>query len=281
MLKIDTHQHFWNLEQEAYPWLTADFGPLFRTYTPDELEPQLHDNGIDGTVIVQAADSHEDTEAMLRIAEARDFVVGVVAWVDLLDPQATSDRLDELSRNHYFCGIRHLIHDNPDPDWILQDAVIESLGILAERGVPFDYISVNDALLNNLLRLIDRVPELNIVVDHAAKPPIKDKGWQPWADLMARAAESPGVFCKISGLNTAADFETWTGEDLKPFIDHCREAFGARRLMFGSDWPVAVLAGDYTKVVRETERATADWAQADLKALWSGAAIEFYGLETR
>lgn len=275
---VDAHQHFWNLEKVEYPWLTSEYGLIYRTFEADELAPQLEQAGVDSTVLVQAADSYEETEYILGEAEKYDFVGGVVGWVPLLRPEEAAEALDGFKRRAKFKGIRHLIHEEPDPDWLLQDVVIDGLTVLADKDVTFDVVAVLPRHLEHVPVIAERVPELRMVIDHLAKPPIKERQWEPWSSSFARAAEYPNVYAKVSGLNTAADLENWTGNDLKPYIDFALEHFGADRLMFGSDWPVAILAGDYRKVWEETNSATADLSARDRAALFGGTASTFYSL---
>jgi L-fuconolactonase len=278
MAVIDTHLHFWNLEQVEYPWLSDVYGPLFRTYELDEVEPQLRGCGIDAAVLVQSANSYEDTQGMLAAARTYAFVAGVVGWVPLTDPDEAASGLDRLAADPLFRGVRHLIHEEPDPDWLLQETVLESLKLLAERQFTFDVVAVLPRHLEHVPVLAENAPELKIVIDHLAKPPIKDGGWEPWATLLARAAEFPNVYAKVSGLNTAADLENWTANDLEPYIAFAVEQFGADRLMFGGDWPVVILAGDYEKVWRETNKALRDLATDERDAILGGTAAAFYGL---
>ncbi len=276
---VDAHQHFWNLRTGSYPWLTPEAGPIYRTFEPEELVPQLAAAGIDRTVLVQAMDSYADTDAMLAQADEHDFIAAVVGWVPLNRPAEAAQALERYGRHPKFAGVRHLIHDDPDPDWVIQDSVIEGLGLLAEAGLPFDVVAVLPRHLEHVPVLAERVPGLRMVIDHLAKPPIKEKGWEPWASLIAAAAECPGVYAKVSGLNTAADAETWTAGDLRPYVDHAIETFGPDRLMFGSDWPVAVLAGDYAKVWRETGALLAELSDDDRSAVLGGTAARFYRIE--
>jgi L-fuconolactonase len=273
---IDAHQHFWNLERVAYPWLRPDLAPIFRTFEPPDLEPLLMAAGVDQTVVVQAADSYEDTDAMLERADAYSWIAAVVGWVPLNRPDEAAAAVERYRARPAFAGVRHLIHDDPDPDWVVQDSVIEGLGILAAAGLTFDLVGVLPRHLEHVVTLAERVPGLRIVIDHLNKPLIKEKGWEPWATLLARAAECPTVFGKVSGLNTAADPERWTAADLRPYVDHALEVFGPRRLMFGSDWPVANLAGDYAKVWRETNAVLSDLAEADRAAVFGDTARDFY-----
>lgn len=277
-MRIDAHQHFWNLDKVKYPWLVPEYGPIYRTFEAPELEPLIRAAGIDKTVIVQAMDSYEDTEYMLETAAQYDWVGGVVGWVPLNRPDEAREKLKYFAGNKMFKGIRHLIHGEKDPNWAIQDSVMEGLKIVAAAGLTFDVVAVLPEHLRLIPILAEKIPDLKIVIDHLAKPPIKEKGWEPWAELMARAAEYPQVYAKVSGLNTAADAENWSADDLKPYIDYAVQIFGSSRLMFGSDWPVAILAGDYAKVWNETNKALAEYTQTDKDAILGGTAVEFYKL---
>jgi len=279
MLTVDTHQHFWNLDEVAYPWLVPAYGPIYRNFDADELAPQLAAAGVDKTVIVQAMDSYADTDSMLAIAEACDWVAGVVGWVPIHDPAETAKKLDEYGRNPYFKGMRHLIHEETNPDWVVQKQVIESLKILADRGLTFDVVAVFPNHLAHVPSLAEQVPNLKMVIDHLAKPPLGEEERAVWREQLAAAAESPNVYAKISGLNTVTpDFENWTHEDIKPLVDFAIEQFGVERLMFGSDWPVAVLAGDYAKVWDETNKCLADLSPSERDAVLGGTGDAFYQL---
>ncbi|MFC0333603.1 amidohydrolase family protein [Paenibacillus sepulcri] len=275
--RIDAHQHFWNLEKVAYPWLTAGFGPIYRTIEAPELEPLLRENGIDRTVIVQAMDSYEDTDYMLETAAQYDWVAGVVGWVPLNKPDEAARRLELYTRNPLFKGVRHLIHEEKDPDWVVQDTVVEGLKVLAAFGLTFDVVAVFPNHLKHVPALAEKVPGLRMVIDHLAKPQIKEQRMEPWAGELKAAAAYPNVYAKVSGLNTAAA-DNWSASDIKPYIDYAIDLFGADRLMFGSDWPVANLAGDYGRVWAETNLALQDRPQAERDAILGGTAVSFYNL---
>jgi L-fuconolactonase len=204
-------------------------------------------------------------------------VAGVVGWVPLERPGELEAELARRLAHPRFCGVRHLIHDDPDPDWLRRPAVLDGLRLLAERGVPFDVVAERPRHLEHVPFLRAEVPGLRLVIDHLAKPPIATEGWQPWADLIAAAAQA-GAYAKVSGLNTAADHATWSADDLRPYVEHALACFGPERLMFGGDWPVALLAGDYAKVFRETGRLLAGLSPADRERILAGTATEFYGL---
>ncbi len=277
-MKIDGHQHFWNMSKTDYPWLAPAYGPIYAGFCPRDLEPQIEAAGVDKTVLVQAMDSFEDTVAMLTQSEDFDWIGAVVGWVPLLDHGAERKALDRYSKHPKFRGIRHLIHEEKDPDWVVQPKVIEGLKILADYGLSFDVVAVFPNHLKHVPTLAQSVPNLTLIIDHLGKPPIKDKQMGAWADQMAAASQYPNVYAKVSGLNTAADWATWSAADLKPYIDFAIEKFGANRLMFGSDWPVAILAGDYAKVWAETNKALAGRPQAELDAILGGTAMKAYCL---
>lgn len=278
---IDAHQHFWNLERVSYPWLTALGGPICRNFEPPDLIPQLEAAGVDATVVVQAMDSAEDTAYMLEQAGRHPFIAGVVGWVPLDRPDDAAAALERyLSRGYgtaRFTGVRHLIHEEPDPDWLLRGTVIEGLRVLAERDVSFDVVA-QVRHLRHVPVLAERVPGLRMVIDHLGKPEIAAGRWEPWASLLRSAAECPGVCAKISGLGTEANRETWTAADLQRYVDHAIEVFGPGRLMFGSDWPVSTLAGGYPKVWAETGKVLAGLSAGDRAAVYGGTAARFYRL---
>jgi L-fuconolactonase len=203
--------------------------------------------------MVQAANSYEDTDSMLRHAATHGWIGAVVGWVPLDEARRAAQKLDDTYlADPLFRGVRHLNHTEADPDWLVRPAVIDGLRVLEERRLVFEAVAVYPLHLDHIPRLARACPNLSIVIDHLAKPPIVSGDYAAWqADLRA-AAEHPSVHAKISGLNTAADWQTWTAADLQESVGFALEVFGPKRLMFGSDWPVAVLAGDYAKVWRET-----------------------------
>jgi L-fuconolactonase len=275
-MKIDTHQHFWNLNKVEYPWLTPAEGVIYRTFEPRELEPQLKAAGIDKTVLVQSANSIEDTVSMLTQSDDYDWIGAVVGWVPLLNPMRARACLERFSGHHKFRGMRHLIHNETNPDWIIQDTVIQGLRVLAEFRMVFELVAIFPLHLKHVPYLCERLPNLTIIIDHLAKPPIRQRHMGEWARQMQAAAYYPNVVAKVSGLNTAADFDTWTWTDLKPYIDFAIDTFGPQRLMFGSDWPVCTLAGDYAKVWEETNLALSDHSQHEIDAILGGAAQRIY-----
>jgi L-fuconolactonase len=278
---IDSHQHFWDLERVEYPWLVPAYGPIYRSFQPDELAPQLAAAGVDRTVLVQAANSFADTDAMLAQAAANDWIGAVVGWVPLDDADAAGRALDErYLAQPKFRGVRHLNHNEPDPDWLIRPDVLDGLRVLEAHDLVFEVVAVYPLHLGHVPTLAKACPDLRIVIDHLAKPPIVSGDLGAWKRDLAAAAVHPNVCAKVSGLNTAADWATWTAEDLMESIGHAIEVFGADRLMVGSDWPVAILAGDYQRVWTETGRALTLLGVSDTEraALLGGTAAAVYSI---
>lgn len=276
MLKIDTHHHFWNLTEVDYPWLTPAAGIIYGLYDPAMLEPQVKAAGVDKTVIVQSADNYADTASMLVHSDYHDWIGGVVGWVNLLDPEEADKRLDAFKKHPKFRGIRHLIHGESDGDWIVQDVVIESLNILAKHGLTYDVVPVFPNHLKHVPTLAERVPNLKMVIDHLAKPPV-GQTTSLWFEQMQAAAQSPNVYAKMSGLFDKAE---WTIADIKPYTDFIIEQFGVNRIMFGSDWPVSINNGvsTYASVWDNSHKLVAGLSQAEQDAIFGGTAMEFYRL---
>nr|WSX24425.1 amidohydrolase family protein [Streptomyces tubercidicus] len=243
---VDSHQHFWDLSAGGYSWLGPEYGVLNRTYGVPDVEEFVAAAGVDDVVLVQADSTLEDTEAMIAIADEWPRVAGIVAWAPLTDHAGLGEIIERYAADPRIVGIRHLMHTEPDPDWTVRPDVLQGLDAVARAGLSYDVVAVLPRHLAHVPTLAKRFPSMNIVIDHLAKPPIAAGGWEPWADLIAAAAEFPNVSAKISGLDTAADPNDYTANALSRYADHALAVFGADRLMFGSDWPVSLLAGGYT-----------------------------------
>lgn len=274
---IDSHQHFWDLQRFEYSWLSEDLGVLYQNYLPSDLKPLMGQAGVDATVIVQANQIVDETRWLLGLAAENDFLAGVVGWVDLTD-EAVGDVLDEFADNKKLVGIRHVTHDEPDVDWQVRDDVKRGLGVLAKKGCTYDLL-FRPPHLKHAATLGRAFPDLKLVIDHIAKPLIKDGAMDGWKDDMAAAAECENVYCKLSGMITEANWEHWKPADLKPFVDHVVDLFGFDRLMFGSDWPVALLAGSYQQVVDALKEVLGDLSESETEKVWGGTAAKFYGLD--
>jgi L-fucono-1,5-lactonase len=276
---VDAHQHLWNLDRVAYPWLTPDFGVLCRTYEPSELEPQLAPAGVTHTVLVQAANSYADTEYMFEQATTYPWIIGVIGWVPLLMPDVAGRAIERFQRNPIFRGVRHLIHNEPDPKWLLQERVFESLRLLAGSGLTFDVVATLPEHMECIPVLSDKVPDLKMVIDHLGQPPIQTRMLGRWGDDLRIAAQNPNVYGKISGLGTASgNWESWTADDLRPYVEYALEVFGPERCMCGGDWPVSVLAGGYVRAWRAYRAVLSSLPAADQERVLSETAMDFYGL---
>lgn len=241
-MRIDAHQHFWQISRGDYGWLTPDLGGLYRDYGPEDLKPLLQQCNIDGTVLVQAAPTLAETEFLLEIAEGSNFVKGVVGWVDFESPSVASN-IQALARNPKLVGLRPMIQDIEDPDWMLKPSLNAAFEALIDADLCFDAL-VFPQHLNNLSQLLKRYPAMRAVIDHGAKPQIAKREFSDWAESMGRLADETLAFCKLSGLVTESSSD-WSAEELQPYISHQITTFGAERLIWGSDWPVLTLACDY------------------------------------
>jgi len=276
MMRIDAHQHFWNMARGDYGWMASlpSDAPILRTVLPPELEPHLKRFGIDRTVLVQAAPSVEETEYMLGLADATPFIGKVVGWVDFEKPE---DRrhLERLAKHPKFSGVRPMIQDIADPDWMHRSDVQWGYRVLIDLDLTFDALGY-PIHLDNFLRLFDRYPSMRTVVDHCMKPVIREGRFDDWAAGLERIARHTPVFCKLSGLATEAA-SGWTLETLRPYVEHVLSAFGPDRVMWGSDWPVLEMAGSY-EGWRETAEAIVGKGPAFDKVFGETAA-EFYRIE--
>ena len=246
-MRIDSHQHFWDLDRLSYPWMPPAPSPLLKNFLPRHLKPALDRNRFDGSITVQATTQPEEADWLLNLAAENAFILGVVAWVDLASP-GLGDVLDQLQRHPKFKGVRHPVHDEPDNRWLLRAGVVDGLRELERRGVPYDLL-LRPQHLAVIPELVEKVPDLAMVIDHIAKPPIARRVMDGWAEDMARIAKIPHIYVKLSGMITEANPTGWTADDLRPYAQHVLSLFGPDRLMFGSDWPVCLLAGSWKEVL--------------------------------
>jgi L-fuconolactonase len=276
---LDAHHHFWDPAAADYPWLTDELAAIRRAFRPADLEPVLRANGVDATVLVQTRSSLEETVEFLAVADATPFVRGVVGWVDLTDPSVedTIAALRGRPDGAYLAGIRHQVHDEPDPIWLVRDDVIRGIRAVGRAGLAYDLL-VRSRELPAALALARRLPDVRFVIDHLAKPPIFSGELEPWASHIAPFRELANVACKVSGIVTEADWSTWTPVDLQPYVDHVLEVFGPNRLLFGSDWPVCLLAAPYDQVLHATRATLASLGDNDLAKVLGGTAARVYRL---
>ncbi|MEP1198922.1 amidohydrolase family protein [Tateyamaria sp.] len=280
-MKIDAHQHFWQPLRGDYDWMPQDNATLNRTYGPHDLAPTLDALGIDGTVLVQAAATVQETEYMLGLADATPFIKGVVGWVDFEDPSHLG-HLKRLAAHPKFLGVRPMIQDIPDVNWMLRDDVQWAYGALVDLDLTFDALGFPQHL-PNFLTLMQRYPDMRVVYDHCMKPQIRDAqadkdAFSQWADGMSALAENTSGVCKFSGLITETD-DGWSIDDVRPFADHVLSAFGSARVMWGSDWPVCRLKGEYGDWRGLAQQLTEALSEPERADVFGGTATRFYRLD--
>ena len=279
-ITIDAHQHVWDLARVRYDWLGPELAPINRTMTFAELKPSLSRAGVGATVLVQSSDNDDDTALMLDVAAANPEIVAVVAYAPLDRPKDAAARLESFRGNSLVVGVRNLIHNIPDPHWLLRPEVDEGLGLLEDANLSFDLVSVLPEHLALVPTLVSRHPRLRIVIDHLAKPPIGLDDREPWWTLIEQAAASPTVFAKVSGLYSATgDSGSWTPDAIRPYLHRALECFGADRLMYGGDWPISVLSGGYDRVWDGLTVLFDELSNADRARILGETAAEFYRID--
>jgi len=276
---VDAHHHFWDPARADYPWMTGSYEPVRRPFGPGDLASLLTANGVDATILIQTRASLDETREFLATAAGTPFVRGVVGWVDLTDP-GVADVIAELRAGpggDRLVGIRHQVHDEPDADWLLRDDVRRGIRAVGEAGLVYDLL-VRTRELPAALAVAEALPDVRFVIDHIAKPAIRDAVRQPWSDRMAAFAALDHVSCKLSGMVTEADWEGWQPADLAPYVDHVLVVFGPRRVLFGSDWPVCLLAASYGRVVETARELLRGLSEAETAAVFDDTATEVYRL---
>ena len=278
-LVVDAHHHFWDPAAADYPWMTDELARIRRRFAPEDLEPLLGPAGVDATVVVQTRSSLDETREFLRVAAATTFVRGVVGWTDLTDA-AVADTIAELragAGGERLVAIRHQVHDEPDADWLRRADVRRGIAAVGEAGLVYDLL-LRPRELPAALDTVRALPAVRFVIDHLAKPPIRDGELEPWASLIRPFGREPHVWAKVSGMVTEADWESWTPADLAPYVDIAIETFGPQRLLVGSDWPVCLLAGSYGEVLEAARSLLARLGPDERAAILGGNALKVYGL---
>lgn len=281
-MRIDAHQHYWKIERGDYGWITPELPVLYRDFLPQDLEPLLHAHKLDGSILVQAAPTLEETEYILSLADRTPSILGVVGWIDLFDGDHRL-HYERFRRNPKFRGFRLMIQDMPDASRMLEPAFVEALRGYADEQVPVDLL-LTAPQMEVTLRLLEKVPNLRGVVDHLSKPRIAQSGehsepkhFEAWADRLSTFAKYPGLYCKVSGMVTEASPKGWRMDDFVPYVRHVLQSFGPERVMFGSDWPVCLLAAEYDQVMEIAEHAIpAGWSERERALLFGENAKTFY-----
>lgn len=275
-MRVDAHQHFW---QWSRGWFSRPEAVLSRDYLPEDLGPLLKAQDIDKSILVQTSPTVAETDFLLGLADTAGFIGGVVGWLDL-ESANFPDVLETYRRNRYFVAVRPMLQSLPEDDWILRPRVLESLSLIAQSGVAFDFLTFTRHL-PYVLQVLEKIPRLRAVMDHLSKPEISAGTMQPWQDLMREVALHKNVHCKLSGMMTEADPRNWSREQLRPYADHVMEHFGAERVMFGSDWPVSLLAGSYETVLTTTRALVNSSLGSEAEqAVFGDNAARFYRLDS-
>jgi L-fuconolactonase len=276
-MKIDSHHHFWSYSAAEYPWIGDSMTALRRDFLPGHLKAEIAAAGIDGVVSVQARQSVRETEWLLSLADAEPFIKGVVGWVPLARTDVRST-LAKLAANPKLRGVRHVVQDEPDDRFILGADFNRGVSALREFGLVYD-ILIFERQLAPAIEFVDRHPRQVFVLDHIAKPRIKAGALDPWRANIGELARRENVFCKISGMVTEADWRTWSEERLRPYFDVALEAFGPKRLMFGTDWPVCLVAASYSRWTEGVTHFSSSLSADEKQSLFGEAAITAYGLK--
>jgi L-fuconolactonase len=274
---VDAHQHFWTYDPREYDWIGDDLAAIRRDFLPEDLAREIQAAGVDAVVSVQARQTLEETRWLLDLAERNDFVAGVVGWVPLASA-SVADTLAELAASPKLRGVRHVLQGEPDPDYAARPDFDRGIASLHGFGLAYDVL-VYERQLPAAIALVDRHPDQVFVVDHAAKPRIRDAVLSPWRERMRELARRPNVFCKLSGMATEADLRGWTRASLEPYADVVLEAFGPARSMFGSDWPVCLAACPYSRWLATVRELCGRLSAAEQEMVLGGTARRAYRLD--
>lgn len=276
-MKIDSHQHFWRYDVARDTWITASMAVLQRDFLPADLADELASNQIHASIAVQADQSENETTFLLDLAAKNPIIAGVVGWIDFLSPHLP-ERLEYFSHSPALRGFRHIAQSEPDDRFLAQKDFIQGLAQLRSFGLTYD-ILIYPKQLHAAIELASRLPDQPFVLDHLAKPEIKSHGINSWAAQIKELAQNKNVFCKLSGLVTEADWRHWSPADVRPYLDIVFEAFGSDRLMFGSDWPVCLLAATYRQVYQLIADYLQGFSKADHEKIFGTNAVRFYSLK--
>ena len=278
MTVIDCHHHFWKFGKRKHTFPHGVGNRLDRDYLPEDLRPQLKAAGVDKTILVQVLNEVDETNEFLQMSKDIDFVAGVVGWVPLTDPKGTARSLEDMKTRGKLLGVRPLIVYEPDPGWLLQSSVRESLRLLAKANLVFEAIPATAPQFEAVLEVTRALPDLKVVLNHLGNPPVPEKAWEPWAANMARAAALPNMSVKLSaGLALVVKWE-WSTEEIRRYVDYVLELFGPDRVMAGSNWPVVELGGTYAEVWKGITDLIAGLPAGDRAKILGGSAQRIYGL---
>ena len=277
-MKIDAHQHFWSYNRDEYGWIGDHMDLLKLDFLPPDLHSELLNAGFDGSVAVQARQTPEETRWLLKLAAQNDFIKGVVGWADLRNEDKLRSQLDEFCRSEKFVGVRHVVHDEPEDNFMLQDEFLNGISILKEYKLTYDLLLFPKHLPVARL-VVEMFPDQKFVIDHISKPLIKNHIIDPWKEDIGAIAEFENVYCKLSGMVTEADWAYWKPDDFHPYLDVVFNAFGTDRIMTGSDWPVCLLGGSYCEVTGIIKDHIREFPEDTIEKILGMNCIDFYGLQ--
>ncbi|MBU2998019.1 amidohydrolase family protein [Cellulophaga baltica] len=275
-MTIDSHQHFWKYTQETHGWIDDNMAVIRRDFLPRDLKPILQENNIDGCVAIQADQTLEETNFLLQLANENDFIKAVVGWVDLRE-QNIASTLEGLKQNKKLKGFRHIVQGESDPNFLLRSEFLNGISHLEKNDFTYD-ILVFPHQLGATLEFVKKFPNQKFVIDHIAKPYIKDSFFDGWALLMKEIAKQENVFCKLSGIATEADIKLWTPQQLEPYMQLVLDSFGSNRVMYGSDWPVCLVAGDYSEIKNIATDFIKNLSNTEQENIMGNNAAKFYNL---
>ncbi|SEG17221.1 amidohydrolase family protein [Sphingobacterium lactis] len=276
-MRIDAHQHFWLFDQERDAWITAAMERIQRNFLPNDISMTLKENGFDGVVAVQASQSLQENRFLLELAQVYKLIKGIVGWVDLRSPEV-EQQLAQFADQDLIKGYRHVVEGEEDPDFLHRDEFLRGIAALTEHGYTYDLL-IRPWHYESTLKCVAANPQQAFMLDHIAKPPIKTQEFSAWAAFIEKLASFSNVHCKVSGLGTEADWKHWKLDHFTEYLEHVFGCFGKGRLVFGSDWPVCLLAGEYSDSLNIVEHHLRDFSSEELAGFWGDNAVKFYGLK--
>jgi len=276
-MKIDAHQHFWIYDQKEYSWINDEMSILKRDFLPYDLKKEITSIGFDGSIAVQARQTIDETKWLIKLAGQNDIIKGVVGWLDIRSPKFKY-QLEKYAKHTKLVGIRHVVQDEPDDRFMLRSEFIEGIRELENYSLVYE-ILILEKQLPAAAELVSRFPNHRFVLNHIGKPKISYTLLEPWKSLISELAEYPGVYCKISGMVTEVDWRNWQNEDFRPYLDTVFEAFGSKRILYGSDWPVCTVAASYKDVFNIVNDYIEQFSPDDKNKIMGENATRLYGLE--
>jgi len=276
-MKIDSHQHFWHFNTNDYSWMIDNMNKIKKDFLPSDLEKELAAIGFDGSIAVQARQINDETEWLLKLADKYPIIKGVIGWVDLISP-LLEEQLNTYSKNKKLVGVSHVIHDEPDDDFMLREEFLNGIGTLKKYNLTYD-ILIFPQHLENAIKLVNMFPDQVFILDHIAKPNIKNRIISPWDEQIKALSLNDNVYCKVSGMVTKNDWQNWNTDDFKPYLDIVFSTFGTNRVIIGSDWPVCKVAGSYKSVMNIVIDYIKDFPKEEIDKIVGLNAMKAYNIK--